>query len=133
MNMDEKNEIKVQIIYLFLLGWLSFAIISIALPIFSLRKGHIFFIVKSQAEGMTPPLTRSFTSKKVWVVTKSHGCPSTDIRFKLATWKVTWCSGQKAITENSKLLKCAPSNQDALSTRAHENSRLTQKSTPKRL
>ena len=66
-------------ILIYLFGYFWSAVVSIALPIFSLRKCHILFVVKSKTESMKPALTGTFTAKVVRVFTETYRLSSMNI------------------------------------------------------
>ena len=72
------KRIKLNIL-IYLFGYFWFAVVSIALPIFSLRKCYIFFVVKSKTESMKPALTGTFTAKVVRVFTETYRLSSMNI------------------------------------------------------
>lgn len=80
------KRIKLNIL-IYLFGYFWFAVVSIALPIFSLRKCYIFFVVKSKTESMKPALTGTFTAKVVGVFSEAFVYSSLNIRFQLADSK----------------------------------------------
>ena len=75
----ENERMKFNILIYLLFGYFWSAVVSIALPIFSLRKCHILFVVKSKTESMKPALTGTFTAKVVRVFTETYRLSSMNI------------------------------------------------------